>query len=240
MKKTVLSVLFLMICVLSLRAQPPQSILVKDASKHIGKTVIICDSVYSIKKTDKNSLLILGDKSSPVLLTLAVNKVNRAKFTKDPIELFKNKKICVTGEITQYNGQLQIEINESQQIIIANPIGFPVAQAKDDFVYTNVEVMPDFNGGIPAFYRYMADHINYPESARIAGISGRILAKFIVEKDGSITNIEIIRGLSKDCDEEALRVLKAMPKFIPGTQNGEKVRCYYTVPLMMVAKDKIN
>lgn len=98
-------------------------------------------------------------------------------------------------------------------------------------VFTAVEHSAEFPGGIEAFYKYMNENLVYPEEARTNNIQGRVYATFIIEKDGSITDIKVLRGIGGGADEASVKLLSAMPKWIPGTQNGFPVRQQYTVPI---------
>ena len=99
-------------------------------------------------------------------------------------------------------------------------------------VYVIVEQMPEFPGGDKGFYQYIADNIKYPAEAREDEIKGRVIVNFIVEPDGSVSNIKVLRGIGGGCDEEAVRLVESMPKFKPGMQDGEAVRVSYTVPVL--------
>lgn len=101
-----------------------------------------------------------------------------------------------------------------------------------DNIYTKVDVLPKFPGGIKEFLKFTAENLKYPKQAKKNGVQGRVFCKFIVEKDGALTNIEIVRGLGSGCDEEALRLLNLSPKWIPGTRNGRPVRVSYVIPIM--------
>jgi len=98
-------------------------------------------------------------------------------------------------------------------------------------IYTVVEEMPEFQGGTQALYSYLGSNIKYPETAKKEGISGRVFVQFVVEKDGSINNVKILRGIGGGCDEEATRVVKAMPNWKPGKQDGKQVRVKYNLPI---------
>lgn len=101
----------------------------------------------------------------------------------------------------------------------------------NDGVYVAVEHPAEFPGGIDAFYAYLQANIHYPQQAVHDGVQGRVYVTFIVEKDGSLTDVKVLRGIGDGCDEEAVRVIKASPKWTPGTQNGKVVRQQYTVPV---------
>ena len=98
-------------------------------------------------------------------------------------------------------------------------------------VFTMVEKMPNFPGGQNALVSFLAKTIQYPKEAQEKGIQGQVICSFIVEKDGSLSDVTVIRGLDPVLDKEALRVIGEMPKWIPGTQRGQAVRVKYTVPL---------
>lgn len=100
-----------------------------------------------------------------------------------------------------------------------------------DLPFTSVEVMPEFTGGVVELYRWLGKNLNYPSAAVRAGVEGKVFVKFIVEKDGSISQLKVMKGIGFGCDEEALRVLKNMPKWSPGLQNGKPVRVYFTIPI---------
>ncbi len=93
------------------------------------------------------------------------------------------------------------------------------------------EVMPTFEGGMEKFYQFLAKNIRYPKRAQRMGMQGKVYIKFIVEKDGSLSNISVARGVGTGLDEEALRVMNLVPRFIPGKQGDVRVRVWMTVPI---------
>ena len=101
----------------------------------------------------------------------------------------------------------------------------------DDSVYNNIEVMPEFPGGMDAMMKYLSENIKYPEQAKEKNTQGRVLVTFIVEKNGSISDVKVVKGIGNGCDEEAVRVISAMPKWKPGMQNGKKVRVSFAIPI---------
>ena len=104
-------------------------------------------------------------------------------------------------------------------------------KAANDKVYEKAEVMPEFPGGEQAMINFVAKNVTYPKEAMEKEISGRVLVGFIVEKDGSITETEVVKGIGGGCDEEAVRVVKAMPKWKPGKQKGKPVRVHFLLPI---------
>lgn len=101
----------------------------------------------------------------------------------------------------------------------------------DNRVFDVVEKKPQFPGGEVALLKYISSHIRYPQAAKEANLQGRVVAQFVVKKDGSIGDVRIIRGKDKDLDIEAIRVIKSLPKFIPGSMNGQSVNVWYTLPI---------
>lgn len=112
--------------------------------------------------------------------------------------------------------------------VIVDETGKEIANAT---VGAEILNMPEFPGGTTAMMEYIAKNLRYPAKAHQAGIQGRVIASFIVEKDGSISHPGIMRSVNPDLDAEAIRVLSAMPKWKPGTQRGKEVRVRYTVPV---------
>ena len=101
----------------------------------------------------------------------------------------------------------------------------------DDKVYEVCEQMPIFEGGDAALMKYLTDSVKYPELAKKHGVQGRVVIGFIVEKDGSLTDVKVLRHVDIALDAEALRVVKGMPKWIPGCQDEQLVRVRYNVPV---------
>lgn len=93
------------------------------------------------------------------------------------------------------------------------------------------DIMPEFDGGLEKMYHYLQSNINYPEAAINTGTQGRVYLKFIVEKDGSISNISVLSEVGFGCTEEAVRVVKSMPNWKPGEHMGKKVRVIFTLPV---------
>ena len=104
-------------------------------------------------------------------------------------------------------------------------------QSEDDAVYSVVEKMPEFPGGQAALIKYLSENVEYPLIAKENGIQGRVLCEFIVDKDGSITEVKVTRSVDPSLDKEAMRVIKSMPKWNPGKQKGKPVRVKYTMPI---------
>ncbi|MBF1067764.1 MAG: energy transducer TonB, partial [Porphyromonadaceae bacterium] len=95
-----------------------------------------------------------------------------------------------------------------------------------------VEEQPEFIGGQDAFRKFLQNNLRYPERAADEGIQGRVMVRFIVERDGSVSAVEVAKGVDPDLDKEAVRVVKALPKWKPGRQQGKAVRTRYMLPIV--------
>jgi protein TonB len=98
-------------------------------------------------------------------------------------------------------------------------------------IFKIVEEMPSFPGGEAKLMEFVAKNVKYPQIARETGIQGRVFVNFVVEPDGSVSNVSVLRGIGGGCDEEAMRVVKTMPKWKPGKQRGKPVRVQYMLPV---------
>lgn len=99
----------------------------------------------------------------------------------------------------------------------------------NDEIYTVVEVSPEFPGGDGARILFLKNNIKFPETDEV--ISGTVYVTFVIERDGSISNVKILRGIREDYDNEVIRVVKSMPKWHPGIQNGKAVRVHFNLPI---------
>ncbi len=107
---------------------------------------------------------------------------------------------------------------------------------EDKKIYTWVQVKPSFPGGEEARLKWLRENLEYPQQAIMDEIQGQVQVGFVVEKDGSITDVKIVQSAHSSLDREAIRLVKAMPKWIPGKQNGNTVRAYFTQPIRFVLK----
>lgn len=114
-----------------------------------------------------------------------------------------------------------------------------VKVSDDDAIFFVVEVQPEFPGGLDSMYAFIQKNLIYPEKAKAEGIEGRVFITFTIEKDGSVSNVKILRGIGGGCDEAAKEVVEKMPKWKPGTQRGKPVRVQFNLPIKFeLEKDK--
>ena len=105
------------------------------------------------------------------------------------------------------------------------------AQA-DDKIYETVDQMPGYPNGMAGIMQYLSENVRYPATAQENGIQGRVLVRFVINTDGSVTDAKVIRSVDPDLDKEAVRVVSSMTKWRPGKLNGKAVRVAYTLPIM--------
>ena len=128
------------------------------------------------------------------------------------------------------------EQNEEQpkaEVKNLEDIRIKISQSKDSIYEAgNVEVMPQFPGGDEAMMKFIQENTVYPENAKKNGIGGKTFVSFTIEKDGSIVDVKVLRGCDKECDAEAVRVVKSMPKWKPGKVKGQPVRVHFMMPFV--------
>ncbi len=130
-------------------------------------------------------------------------------------------------DFDQGTDDLNIVREHKNEVIVEDKKPEPV----EDKVFTSVEQMPQFPGGDVALLKYISDHIKYPTIAMENNVQGKVVVQFVVTRDGSIGEVKVARGKDPDLDKEAVRVVKTLPKFIPGKMNGQAVNVWYTLPI---------
>jgi len=128
-----------------------------------------------------------------------------------------------------------VTVTKDKKVVMQNetpPVQKTVAtQADTGRIFRVVEKMPEYPGGVKALIHYLANHIKYPAEARKAKVQGRVFIQFIVEKDGSISHVRVLKGIGHGCDKESVAVVKNMPRWIPGYQHGKAVRVSFNLPV---------
>jgi len=142
-----------------------------------------------------------------------------------PIDSLKDKEIAVVTEKGDSLGK-DYTLDEPVEIVAV------LEEPKEEEPFKFVEQMPTFPNGESAMMKYLRDNIKYPNIARENGISGRVIVQFVVSKDGEIKNAKVVRGIGGGCNEEALRVVNAMPRWVPGKHNGRTVPVTFTLPIL--------
>ena len=160
-----------------------------------------------------------------------VDQVDDTKKLKNQEELNRSN-ISIASQDYEGDSKDGINIDDLRDNQSAGGTSAPVEE--EATVYNAVEQMPQFPGGEAALLKYVATHLKYPAIAQEQEISGVVTLRFVVLEDGSVGDVIIMKSLEKHCDEEAKRVVKSLPRFIPGKQQGKAVRVWYTLPVRYV------
>ncbi len=143
----------------------------------------------------------------------------------DQIEIVDNK-------VELKNDFMPIDASTDQKEVIAyTPPAAVEEEVEEQEIFQIVEDKPGFPGGEEALMKYIAENVKYPTIARETGIQGTVYVTFVVEKDGSVTDVRVLRGIGGGCDEMAVSVVKSMPKWAPGKQRGKAVRVQFNLPI---------
>jgi len=181
-------------------------------------------------------------KEEPQVEKIEVEKVKSSvAFTTPEIkkdeEVQEDQEMKSQDELAATNtaiGAFTVEGNDEQagEVLKAKEvIAQPEPKEEETKVFDVVEEMPQFPGGPSALFEYLSKNIKYPVVAEENGVQGRVIVTFVVERDGSITDVKVVKSVDPSLDKEATRVVKSMPHWIPGKQNGSAVRVKYTVPV---------
>ena len=188
--------------------------------------------VFEIKSYDKLEFADIG-RTVEVVEEEMVEITKQEQPKPQPVEVPKQ-----TTQLTIVEDDVEVEdvdINAEvdQDEVIEEYIAPEVEEEEvvEAEIFTIVEEMPDFPGGLAKLADYLGKNIKYPQMARESGIQGRVFVNFVIEPDGSVSNVNVMRSLGGGCDEEAIRVVKSMPKWKPGKQRGKAVRVSYILPV---------
>jgi len=147
----------------------------------------------------------------------------------------QNVKVYFTIPIMfKMSGNIGVKAAETKKVVIEvddKQIDSKNTKIEVSDIFTKVEVMPEFPGGVDKLMDYIMKNLRYPLEAKVKGVEGRVIIKFVVDKEGKVTSPEVIRGLDESCNNEALRVVREMPDWKPGLQDGKKVPVFFTLPI---------
>lgn len=168
----------------------------------------------------KKRIIMMNKKKS--------NGTGRIKYALFMVPAFA---LLVAGNISCSQGASEKQDAKEETVAPDSVVAVPTDSVAKDEVFIVAEQMPEFPGGMKELFKFLQDNLKYPESAKKNNVQGRVIVQFVVEKDGTPTEFNVVRAVDPDLDAEALRVLKTMPKWKPGMQRGEVVRVKYTVPV---------
>ena len=183
-----------------------------------------------IVKQEKVEQVVEKVKSSIKFTAPVIKKDNEVKDDEEiDLQKVENTNTTIGAFDVQGNDEVGGEVLKAKEEI-AQPE--PPKHEEENKVFDVVEQMPSFPGGMPALMQWLSQNIKYPVIAAENGVQGRVIVQFVVEKDGSVTDVHVAKSVDPSLDKEATRVVKAMPRWNPGKQNGSAVRVKYTVPVM--------
>ena len=173
---------------------------------------------------------VVEQVKSSVKFTAPVIKKDEEVKEEDEIKLDEVQKSdkAVGAFTVEGNDEVSGSVLKAKEEI---PAPEPPKHVEETKIFTVVEQMPMFPGGDAALMGYLRDNIHYPTVAAENGVQGRVVVGFVVERDGSITDVNVLRSVDPSLDREAMRVVKSMPRWTPGKQNGSAVRVKYQVPV---------
>lgn len=222
--------------------------------KLISGEAVVQDISYD--QPEKPAVYITGDEGFDEFLKMSSVNIDGLKTISKPKRIDLRVLIDKTGRISNVEIISEIQPNELEilneifkELPVFSPAteeGIPVMSLKDlnfilsaeglkknikDEVFVEPDEMPEFPGGSDALHHYIAANLHYPDVAQRDGIQGKVFVSFVINQDGTISNIVVSKGVHKLLDEEAVRVIKSMPKWIPGMLNGKPIKVSYTVPI---------
>ena len=169
---------------------------------------------------------ILNQQKMTEIAIVPDDQVSEEDEVKSQTDLEQNTAIAGALDFDDGTDDISKITEQKVEIIQEKP-----KEEKKEQVFRHVEQMPEFPGGEAALMKYINDNIRYPVMAIENGVQGRVTVQFVVTKDGSVGNVTVLRGVDRNLDEEAVRVCKTLPKFIPGKQNGQPVNVWFTLPV---------
>ena len=197
-------------------------------------SLIVAWLAFEYKSYDKREIDPSLLRQTEVLDEEMVEITKQEEQKPQPVEMPKQttQLEIVDDDVEVEDIEINVETDQNEVIEEYVPVEVEEEEVVEAEVFTIVEQMPSFPGGDAKMYEYLGKNIKYPQIARETGIQGRVFVNFVVEPDGSVSNVKVLRGIGGGCDEEAMRVVKAMPKWSPGKQRGKTVRVSYTLPVV--------
>ena len=203
-----------------------------DKQKSTGKKLVFLDEVLE----GPEPLIVIDGKVATVEQLKAldqeeIDNITVLKKAKEPLEVYAKHFNADTSNGILFINTKEYVKNGKKEVVDVAVKKSDEESAEPEGAFDVVEQMPEFPGGAAGMMKFIAENVKYPEEAYSKGIEGRVLVQFIIEKDGSVTNVKVIKKVNDALDAEAVRVVKAMPKWKPGKQNGREVRVKYTIPV---------
>ena len=190
-------------------------------------------AVFEMKSYDKREIDESLLRSTEMLDEEMVEITKQDEPKPEPVEMPKQTTQLEIVEDDVEVEDIEINADVQQNEVIEEYVAPEIEEEEvvEQEIFQIVEEMPSFPGGEQKLLEYVAKNVKYPQIARESGIKGRVFISFVVEPDASVSNVKVLRGIGGGCDEEAMRVVKSMPKWKPGKQRGKAVRVSYMLPV---------
>ena len=204
----------------------------------IGASVIIRGTTNGTLTDMDGKFVMTGVKKGDVIQVSFVGYQTQSVVVKDetPLNILMRDDVQNLEEMTVVgyasDGVGASSVEHPKKVVAVVDIPKAKEEPQEEVVFQVVEEMPQFPGGLSEAMKFLAKNIKYPVEAQQAKIEGRVIVRFVVGRDGSVSNVEVVRGVSPELDAEAVRVVSLMPKWIPGKQRGKAVAVKYTMPIM--------
>ncbi len=195
-------------------------------------TMTLVVMAFEWKKYDENLIDLIGKNTNTFEETMEVPPTEQPPPPAPTIQQPQVVEVPDEEEIKDdIKVNLDVEVTEDTHV---ETIVVQAEEAKEETeeIFTVVEESATPKGGMQAFYKYVSEKIKYPAQARRMGIEGRVFVEFVINKDGSLTDVKAIKGIGAGCDEEAVRIVQSAPSWNPGKQRGKAVKQRYTLPII--------
>lgn len=184
------------------------------------------ETIIEIEQPETPPEEILNQQKMTEIAIVEDSEVKEEDAVKSQSDLEQNTAIAGALDFDDGTDDISKITEQKVEIIQDKPV-----EKKAEKVFTHVEQMPQFPGGDAELYKFISSNLNYPAMAIENNVQGRVIVQFVVTSDGSVGNVKVARSVDRDLDNEAIRVCKKLPKFIPGKQNGQPVNVWYTLPV---------
>ena len=186
--------------------------------------ILVAFEYKSYEKTDYSLGQLQMDDLEEEIIPITKQEVKPPPPPPPPPEVIE-----IVEDEVEIENEIEIEDTESDE-----DEEIEIEEEDDEEFFMVVENMPEFPGGDLGLMKYIQKHVKYPAIAKEYNITGKVYVSFIVDKSGKVTNVKIVRGVDKNLDAEAVRVVKSLPKYKPGKQRGKAVRVMFTIPINFV------
>jgi protein TonB len=197
-------------------------------------TLALCLLAFEWKKYDIQKVDVAVRDNIEVIEEVVLQTEQEIKPPPPPTEVVQSTTLFnIVENDVEIETDIIIDVESTEDLLIEEYVPQEIEEevVEEAEIFLVVENQPEFPGGEEGRLKYLRDNVKYPDLAKESGIQGTVYVQFVVEPDGRVSNVEVLRGIGGGCDEEAIRVVKNMPKWKPGSQRGRNVRVSYRMPI---------